>query len=125
MPHSYIASKPAPNPQLSGFLTWTESNFAAILADSNEIADLAGIDRANKLDVIYRPSPLNLRQVISLPAGNMNCQPQTMTQLCKIEQYYSSVIWRWRKSCNLTEVILSLAVSPTLRIQNPGGGIPT
>ena len=68
MPHSYIALKPAPNPQLSGFLTWTESNFAAILADSNEIAALAGINHENKLDVIYRPSPLNLRQVISLPS---------------------------------------------------------
>ena len=53
MPRSYLASKPAPNPQLSGFLTWTKSDFAAILADSNEIAALAGIDREHELVVIY------------------------------------------------------------------------
>ena len=64
MPRSYLASKPAPNPQLSGFLTWTKSNFAAILADSNEIAALAGIDREHELVVIYRPLP------IKSPAGD-------------------------------------------------------
>jgi hypothetical protein len=64
MPRSYLASKPAPNPQLSGFLTWTKSDFAAILADSNEIAALAGIDREHELVVIYRPLP------IKSPAGD-------------------------------------------------------
>ena len=64
MPHSYIASKSAPNPQLSGFLTWTKSNFAAIPVNSNEIAALAGIDHENELVVIYRPLP------IKSPAGD-------------------------------------------------------
>ena len=64
MPRSYLASKPAPNPQLSGFLTWTKSDFAAILADSNKIAALAGIDREHELVVIYRPLP------IKSPAGD-------------------------------------------------------
>jgi hypothetical protein len=58
MPRSYLASKPAPNWQLSGFLTWTKSDFAAILADSNEIAALARIDREHELVVIYRPLPI-------------------------------------------------------------------
>jgi len=64
IPRSYLALKPAPNPQLSGFLTWTKSDFAAILADSNEIAALAGIDHEHELVVIYRPLP------IKSPAGD-------------------------------------------------------
>jgi hypothetical protein len=65
--------KPAPNPQLSGFLTWTISNFAAIPVDSNEIAALAGIDRKNELFVIYRPLPIKspAGDLISI-AGNLN-----------------------------------------------------
>ncbi len=65
MPRSHTASKPAPNPPLSGFLTWTKSDFAAIPADSNNMAALAGIDRENELVVIFRPLP------IKSPAGDL------------------------------------------------------
>ena len=45
---------------LSGFLTWTKSDFAAILADSNKIAALARIDREHELVVIYQPLPIKI-----------------------------------------------------------------
>ena len=64
-----MASKPAPNPPLSSFLTWINSYFAATPTDSNDIAALAGIDRENhELVVILNPSSSNPHQVISLPS---------------------------------------------------------
>ena len=67
MPRSHMASKPAPNPPLSSFLTWikNKSYFAAIPADSNDIAALAGIDRENELVVILVPSSSNPHQDMS------------------------------------------------------------
>jgi len=66
MPSSYLASKPAPNPQqLSGFLTWTKHDFAAIRENSNVIAALVGIDSKNDLVVIFAPVP------IQSPAGDL------------------------------------------------------
>ncbi len=73
MPRNYTASKPASNPPLLGFLTSTKSNFAAIPADSNEIAALAGINSKNELVVIFRPVPIkSLAGNIIAIAGNMN-----------------------------------------------------
>jgi hypothetical protein len=74
MPSSYLASKPAPNPQqLSGFLTWTKHDFAAIQENSNVIAALAGIDSENELVVIFAPVPIHspAGDLIAI-AGNMN-----------------------------------------------------
>jgi hypothetical protein len=50
------------------FLTGIKSCFAAIPADSNDVAALAGIDRENELVVILDPSSSNPHQVISLPS---------------------------------------------------------
>ena len=73
MPRSYTASEPVPNPPLSGFLTWTKSNFAAIPSDLHDIAALAGINRENELVVIFRPLPIisSSGELIAI-AGNMN-----------------------------------------------------
>ena len=74
MPISYLALKPAPNPQqLSGFLTSTKHDFAAIQENSNIIAALAGIDSENELVVIFAPVPIQspAGDLIAI-AGNMN-----------------------------------------------------
>jgi hypothetical protein len=68
-----MASKPVRNPPLSGFLTWTKSNFAAVPLNSHDIAALAGINRENELVVIFRPLPIisSSGELIAI-AGNMN-----------------------------------------------------
>jgi len=74
MPSSYLASKPAPNPQqLLGFLIWTKHDFAAIRENSNVITALAGIDSKNELVVIFAPVPIQspAGDLVAI-AGNMN-----------------------------------------------------
>ena len=101
MPRSYLASKPAPNPQLSGFLIWTKSDFAAILADSNKIAALAGIDREHELVVIYRPLPMKspAGDLIAI-AGNMSNELSEPAFIKINEDLLSKIIWKflWRSA---------------------------
>jgi len=74
MPSSYLASKPAPNPQqLLGFLIWTKHDFAAIRENSNVIAALVRIDSKNELVIIFAPIPIqSLAGDLIAIAGNMN-----------------------------------------------------
>jgi hypothetical protein len=53
--------------------TWAKSDFAAIPADSNNIAALASINHENELVVIFRPLPINspAGDLIAI-AGNMS-----------------------------------------------------
>ena len=93
MPSSYLASKPAPNPQqLSGFLTWTKHDFAAIQENSNVIAALAGIDSENELVVIFAPVPIQspAGDLIAI-AGNMNNE-KSEPAFIKINEEWSSTL---------------------------------
>jgi hypothetical protein len=55
MPISYLASKPAPNPVLPSWLTWTKDDFLKISTKPSQVAALVGINKNLELVMLYKP----------------------------------------------------------------------
>jgi hypothetical protein len=66
MPTSYLTSKPAPNPALPNWHTWTKDDFTKISTEPSQVAALIGINKNLELIMLYKPN------LIIAPSGSLS-----------------------------------------------------